>query len=43
MQAQWRTAWITGASSGLGRELAIALAERGVMVAASARSARSHS
>jgi short-subunit dehydrogenase len=38
MQAQWRTAWITGASSGIGRELAIALAERGVTVAASARS-----
>jgi short-subunit dehydrogenase len=39
MQAAWRTAWITGASTGIGRELAIALAERGVKVAASARSA----
>jgi short-subunit dehydrogenase len=39
MQAAWRTAWITGASSGIGRALAIALAERGVKVAASARSA----
>ncbi len=38
MPAPWRTAWITGASSGIGRELAIALAERGVTVAASARS-----
>jgi short-subunit dehydrogenase len=39
MAAAWRTAWITGASSGIGRALAIALAERGVKVAASARSA----
>jgi short-subunit dehydrogenase len=39
MQAAWRTAWITGASTGIGRALAIALAERGVKVAASARSA----
>jgi short-subunit dehydrogenase len=37
--APWRTAWITGASSGIGRALAAALAERGVKVAASARSA----
>jgi len=38
-QPPWRTAWITGASSGIGRALAIALAARGVKVAASARSA----
>jgi len=38
MSAAWRTAWITGASSGIGRALAIALAQRGVKVAASARS-----
>ena len=37
--APWRTVWITGASTGIGRELAIALAKRGVKVAASARSA----
>ena len=39
MPAPWRTAWITGASTGIGRALAVALAERGVKVAASARSA----
>ena len=39
MPLPWRTAWITGASSGIGRALAVALAERGVTVAASARSA----
>ena len=39
MVARWRTAWITGASTGIGRALAVALAERGVKVAASARSA----
>ena len=39
MAARWRTAWITGASTGIGRALAVALAERGVKVAASARSA----
>lgn len=39
MAAGWRTAWITGASSGIGRSLAVTLAQRGVKVAASARSA----
>jgi short-subunit dehydrogenase len=39
MAAPWRTAWITGASSGIGEAVAIALARRGVKVAASARSA----
>ena len=39
MPTRWRTAWITGASSGIGRALAIALVQRGVRVAASARSA----
>lgn len=34
----WKTAWITGASSGIGRELALRLAGRGVRVAATARS-----
>lgn len=35
----WKTAWITGASSGIGRQVAIDLARAGVRVAASARSA----
>lgn len=35
----WRVAWITGASSGVGRELALRLARNGVVVAASARTA----
>jgi NAD(P)-dependent dehydrogenase (short-subunit alcohol dehydrogenase family) len=39
MAARWRTAWITGASTGIGRALAVALTRQGVKVAASARSA----
>ncbi len=39
MTAPWRTAWITGGSTGLGRELALRLAREGVRVAVSARSA----
>ena len=39
MGTGWRTVWITGASTGIGRALAVALTERGVRVAASARSA----
>lgn len=38
MSARWKTAWITGASTGIGRELALKLARDGVRVAASARS-----
>ncbi len=35
----WRVVWITGASTGIGRQLAAQLAKAGVIVAASARSA----
>ena len=35
----WKVAWITGASTGIGREIALQLAASGVKVAASARSA----
>lgn len=35
--SRWKTAWITGASTGIGRELAIQLAATGVKIAASAR------
>ena len=35
----WKVVWITGASSGIGRDLVLKLAERGATVAASARSA----
>jgi short-subunit dehydrogenase len=39
MAGPWKVAWITGASSGIGRELALRLARSGVTVAVSARSA----
>ena len=35
---KWRTVWITGVSSGIGRSLALLMARDGVTVAASARS-----
>lgn len=35
---RWSTAWVTGASTGIGRELVVRLAASGVRVAASARS-----
>lgn len=35
----WRVVWITGASTGMGRAVAVKLALRGIKVAASARSA----
>ncbi len=39
MTTPWKTAWVTGASTGIGRELALKLAADGVRVAVSARSA----
>jgi short-subunit dehydrogenase len=39
MPTPWKTAWVTGASTGIGRELALRLARRGVRTAVSARSA----
>lgn len=39
MPSAWKTAWVTGASTGMGRELVVKLARDGVRVAASARSA----
>ncbi len=36
--ATWKHAWITGASSGIGAEIAVGLAEAGTSVSASARS-----
>ena len=38
MAASWQVAWVTGASSGIGRALTLQLAASGVKVAASARS-----
>ena len=35
----WRTAWIVGGSTGIGKDLALRLARAGVKVAISARSA----
>lgn len=35
----WKTAWVTGASTGIGREIVLQLAAAGVKVAASARTA----
>lgn len=39
MATTWRNVWITGASTGIGHELALQLARRGAVVAVSARSA----
>jgi NAD(P)-dependent dehydrogenase (short-subunit alcohol dehydrogenase family) len=38
MDGQWKTIWITGASSGIGRQLALDLVDTGAIVAISARS-----
>ena len=38
MSQPWKTVWLTGASTGIGRELAVQLARRGCSVAISARS-----
>ncbi len=38
LPADWKVVWITGASSGIGREIALRLAASGVKVAVSARS-----
>lgn len=38
MPSKWRTVWIVGASTGIGRQLALDLADTGARVAASARS-----
>ena len=38
-QPKWKVCWITGATGGIGRELALQLAGRGVKVAATARRA----
>lgn len=38
MNPKWKTAWVTGASTGIGREIALQLAAHGVNVAVSARS-----
>ena len=37
MSIPWQTAWVTGASSGIGRELALQLASKNIKVFASAR------
>ena len=37
MSHKWKSAWVTGASSGIGRNLSIALAKKGVKVFASGR------
>lgn len=38
MALKWKVIWITGASSGIGRELALSFARDGAIIAASARS-----
>lgn len=37
-KSDWKVCWITGATGGIGREIALLLAKRGVKVAATARS-----